>query len=159
MRLMGLYLFALLVGCHREPTGEVRSETNDLSPGVAPKLASISAAQQRVDAGNVDARNKASEVAKTAAPECRVASDCEAVPVECCDCKSGGSQQALPKAKAEALKKSLPARCKDVMCTMMFSTDPTCGKRPDCVDGACVMVAKGGTSPSKSAPSKPRKSK
>ena len=31
-------------------------------------------------------------------------------------------------------------RCKTTMCTMMLSTDPTCGQRPDCVDGQCVMV-------------------
>jgi hypothetical protein len=28
------------------------------------------------------------------------------------------------------------------MCTMMLSTDPTCGQEADCVNGACVMVPK-----------------
>lgn len=141
------WLFALFIGCRQEPAVAVRSETNDLSLG-------LSLGQR------IEAEKKASEGGKRGMLECKLASDCEVVPVECCDCANGGRQQAVSKANAAALKKALSARCKEVVCTMMLSLDPSCSKRPECVDGVCVLVGeKGATPPLKSSPATPHRSK
>jgi hypothetical protein len=63
-------------------------------------------------------------------------------PEDCCDCANGGRQHAIAKAQQAASKAARTKRCKGVMCTLMLSVDPTCGKRPDCVEGQCVMVDK-----------------
>jgi hypothetical protein len=76
------------------------------------------------------------------ARECKAAADCIVEPEDCCDCANGGRQHAIPKAQQAASKAARAKRCKGVMCTLMLSLDPTCGKRPDCVEGQCVMVDK-----------------
>jgi hypothetical protein len=79
---------------------------------------------------------------KKGPPECKVAADCVVEPLECCDCANGGKQHAVTKKAAAAGKAAHDAKCKTKMCTMMLSTDPSCGMRADCVDGACVMGPK-----------------
>ncbi|MCA1665611.1 MAG: hypothetical protein LC659_15310, partial [Myxococcales bacterium] len=73
--------------------------------------------------------------------ECKVAADCVIEPVDCCDCANGGKQHAIAKKAAAAAKAARAGRCKGKMCTMMLSTDPSCGQRAQCVEGACVMAA------------------
>ncbi len=142
----------VVAGCREEPTIVIKFEPNDLAgraatptPGVArPGDLGAAAATTPPDLG----------AAKTAAPatkegkkkggggECKVAADCVVVPLECCDCANGGKQHAISKKRAAAEKASRAEKCKTAVCTMMLSTDPSCGQRADCVDGACVMVKK-----------------
>jgi hypothetical protein len=63
-------------------------------------------------------------------------------PLDCCDCANGGRQHAVPKKQLAKVKAERAKRCKNAMCTMMLSTDPTCGQQADCVAGECVMVPK-----------------
>jgi hypothetical protein len=98
----------LVGGCHEEPTIVIRFEPADLAKAKPGKPA-----------------------------ECKVASDCDVEPVDCCDCSSGGKQHAVTKV---ARKAAYEKRCDHVMCTMMLSTDPSCPKHPDCVAGACMLV-------------------
>ena len=71
----------------------------------------------------------------------QAAADCVVEPTDCCDCANGGKQHAIPKKLAAAQKAARAERCKATACTMMLSTDPSCGERADCVDGQCVMAA------------------
>jgi hypothetical protein len=141
------FLFVLCVGvlgCREEPAIVIKFEPNDLAQ--APKAATtvtdggLAAAKP----APADAAAKPAEPtpAKKGPAECKTAADCVVEPAECCDCANGGKQHAIPKAHAAASKAERKKRCKDTMCTMMLSTDPTCGQRADCVAGSCVMAAK-----------------
>lgn len=132
MRAIWLCVPMLLVACRDEPTIVIKFEPSDLAAARAPVS---------VDAG-APARAPADLGAPKQASECKAAADCIVVPAECCDCANGGRQHAIAKAHAAAAKKARAKQCAGVMCTMMASTDPTCGKRADCVAGACVMVDK-----------------
>jgi hypothetical protein len=145
-RLM-LVCVLLGIGCHEEPPIVIKFEPADMA-GAKP----ASAAATVADAGGAVAKMADAGAAvkapmvppgpptvKKGAPECKTAADCEVVPVECCSCANGGKQQAVTHKAAAALNKDRPKRCKDIMCTMMVSTDPTCGKRADCVAGQCTM--------------------
>ena len=59
--------------------------------------------------------------------ECKAAADCVVEPLDCCDCANGGKQHAIAKKTAAAAKSAHAAKCKAQMCTMMLSTDPSCG--------------------------------
>jgi hypothetical protein len=140
-------LFAIVllgIGCHEEPPIVIKFEPADAGKAAAVPVAVGDAAAPvavaRPDAGAAPKAESAG--AKKGAPECKLAADCEVVPTECCDCANGGKQEAASHQKAAELKAGRPKRCKDVMCTMMVSTDPSCGKRADCVEGRCVMVEK-----------------
>jgi len=137
-------LGCLLGGCREEPTIVIKFEPNDLagaSVGTKPSGASDMAAAPKPADLAVAAATKP-EKKKGAAAECKVAADCVVEPIECCDCANGGKQHAIAKKTAAATKAAREAKCKTAMCTMMLSTDPSCGMRADCVDGACVMVPK-----------------
>lgn len=135
-----------LCGCKEEPTIVIKFEPNDMSGARAatatkdggPPAADLATAP----ATESKAETKKDKVGKKAAAECKVAADCVVEPADCCDCANGGKQHAIPKKQAAASKAARAERCKHTMCTMMLSTDPTCGERPDCVDGQCVMVKK-----------------
>jgi hypothetical protein len=129
-------LFLVAAGCKEEPTIVIRFEPNDLS--ASPKTVAASVAPDGGAAPPVDL----GVVAKKSGPakkECATAADCVLVPSECCDCANGGKQKAIPKSAEAAAKAERAKKCKTVMCTMMLSTDPTCGKAADCVAGECVM--------------------
>lgn len=135
-------LATLVVGCREEPTIVIKFEPNDLGgkSAVAAKVADMAEAAKPADlavAAKVPPGAK-----KGAAAECKAAADCVVAPLECCDCANGGKQHAIAKKTAAAAKSAHDARCKAQMCTMMLSTDPSCGMKADCVDGACVMVKK-----------------
>ena len=135
------------VGCHEEPPIVIRFEPNDLSqtqkaaPASSDAGATPKAAVAVADAG---APPKLLPPTATTPPskgaECKLASECVIEPVDCCDCANGGKQHAIAKKAVAASKAARQKRCKNVACTMMLSTDPTCGQRADCVAGHCEMV-------------------
>jgi hypothetical protein len=140
-------LMFFIAGCREEPTIVIKFEPNDMS-GV--KVADMSArkpadlATAPADLAVVAAKGGAGKAAKAGkgAAECKAAADCVIEPVECCDCANGGKQHAVSKKVAAATKAARAQKCKTAVCTMMLSTDPSCGQRADCVDGACVMIKK-----------------
>jgi len=119
--------------CHEEPTIVIRFEPSDGDVRPARKPSPTPTPTPTPSAAAAPAKPM---------HECKAASDCIVVPEECCDCANGGKQHAIPKVKVAADKSARAKKCKQVMCTMMASTDPTCGMRPDCVSGACVMIKK-----------------
>jgi hypothetical protein len=130
--------FALAIavcGCHEEPTIVIKFEPND-------------AALKPVDLAHPADLSRAADLApvrvgtKEAKHECKRATDCVLEPLDCCDCANGGRQHAVAKKQLAKIKAERAKRCKNAMCTMMLSTDPTCGQQADCVDGACVMAPK-----------------
>jgi hypothetical protein len=143
---------AFLVGCREEPTIVIKFEPNDMSGGKRADLGSLGTgaaakpADLAVAPADLAVAAKKGPAGKTqkggAAAECKVAADCVIEPVECCDCANGGKQHVVTKKVAAATKAARAAKCKTAVCTMMLSTDPSCGQRADCVDGACVMVKK-----------------
>jgi hypothetical protein len=119
-------------GCHEEPTIVIKFEPNDAT--VKPDQARPADMSRAADM----------TPAKAAAPkhECKRAADCAVEPLDCCDCANGGRQHSVAKKDLAKLKVARAKKCKDQMCTMMLSTDPTCGQEADCVNGECVMVPK-----------------
>jgi hypothetical protein len=134
-------MLSCLAACHEEPTIVIKFEPNDLAGAAArPVDLGAPAAARAVADLAVAAADKSAH--KKPALECKKAADCVVVPAECCDCANGGKQHAIAKKELAEAKTARAERCKGKMCTMMMSTDPSCGQRPDCVDGACVMVKK-----------------
>jgi hypothetical protein len=131
-----------VLGCREEPTIVIRFEPSDMTPA-ATRVAARSDAGGAISLGTDGGVRAIGAAPKRAAPaECHAAADCVVEPEECCDCANGGKQHAIPKANAAASKTARTKRCKGVFCTLMLSTDPTCGMRADCVDGRCVMTKK-----------------
>jgi hypothetical protein len=122
-------------GCHEEPTIVIKFEPNDaaVKPGDQARPADMTRPPDLAPA---------KIAVKEAKHECKRATDCVLEPLDCCDCANGGRQHAVPKKQLAKIKAERVKRCKNAMCTMMLSTDPTCGQQPDCVEGACVMVPK-----------------
>jgi hypothetical protein len=139
---------ALLFGCREEPTIVIKFEPNDLAGTVAAKPIDMTAPAAAAKAADLGVVAKAPDKAgkkgdgKKAAAECKVAADCAIEPTDCCDCANGGKQHAIAKKALAASKAARADKCKGQLCTMMLSTDPSCGQRADCVDGACVMTKK-----------------
>jgi hypothetical protein len=133
----------LVVGCREEPTIVIKFEPNDLGKSaVAAKVADMAEAAKPPADMTVVAEKAPPGKKKGAAAECKAAADCVVAPLECCDCANGGKQHAVSKKIAAATKAARAQKCKTAVCTMMLSTDPSCGQRADCVDGACVMIKK-----------------
>ena len=134
-----LSLLSCFVGCREEPTIVIKFEPNDMAKVARPADMTVAAAAKPADLAVAAAPT--AEKKKGKAAECKVAADCVLEPLDCCDCANGGKQHAIAKKAAAAAKAARAERCKAQMCTMMLSTDPSCGQRADCVDGACVMAA------------------
>jgi hypothetical protein len=131
-------------GCHEEPTIVIKFEPNDLS-GVKTSadlstLPTTRPADMTIAAATTTTAKTAAK--PKAALECKAPTDCVVVPVDCCDCANGGKQRAISKKNVAAVQAERKARCAQTMCTMMMSTDPSCGQRADCVAGACALVKK-----------------
>ena len=126
-RLAGLLLaLGIGAGCRKEPTIVIRFEPSDLGqPAAAHTVAVPSVAVPGA--------------APRAVLGCQTADDCGVVPVDCCDCAQGGKQEALSKKGIAAAQSARQARCKDMMCTMALSTDPSCTRKAACVEGKCVL--------------------
>jgi hypothetical protein len=138
---LGAALATLVLGaaaCREEPTIVIKFEPNDL--GARPPEMAKRPADLAQPAPDLATAQKEPPPGKKKAAECKVAADCVVEPLDCCDCANGGKQHAIAKKLAAASKARRDQRCKHTMCTMMLSTDPSCGQRADCVDGACVMV-------------------
>jgi len=134
----GFALLLCAVGCREEPTIVIKFEPNDMTgAAIVAKPADLATAARPADMAVAAVEKR--KPPKTA--ECKKAADCVVEPVDCCDCANGGKQHAVSKKAAAATKSARAERCKAKMCTMMLSTDPSCGQRADCVDGACVMAA------------------
>jgi hypothetical protein len=131
-------------GCREEPTIVIKFEPNDLAgaKAVAVDLGRPAASDLGARPTDLGVAKKSASSAKNKNPECKVAADCVVEPIECCDCANGGKQHAISKKQAAATKSARADKCKHAVCTMMLSTDPSCGERADCVDGACVMRKK-----------------
>jgi hypothetical protein len=127
----------LVGGCHEEPTIVIRFEPTDAA--VRPH---VDAARSSTAVAAAPAAGLAVSPDLGSAPgaECKAASECVAEPVDCCDCAHGGALRAISKAAAVRAKPSRRTRCKDQVCAAMMSTDPSCARKPDCVDGRCVLV-------------------
>ena len=139
---VAVVLFSLtfgVAGCREEPTIVIKFEPNDLAGASKPADMSLMAAKA---ADLAVAEKRAPEKKRGAAVECKAAGDCVLEPLDCCDCANGGKQHAIAKKLAAASKAARADKCKTKMCTMMLSTDPSCGQRAECVDGACVMMQK-----------------
>ena len=130
---------AAIAGCREEPTIVIKFEPNDMAKVARPADMTVAAAAKPAD---LAVAAPTAEKKKGKAAECKVAADCVVEPLDCCDCANGGKQHAISKKAAAAGKAARTERCKTAMCTMMLSTDPSCGERAACVDGQCVMVAK-----------------
>jgi hypothetical protein len=143
-------LFVAVAGCREEPTIVIKFEPNDLagksvaspSTGKPGDMAALAAAAAAPDLGVAKKPAAPTKAEGKTAAECKVAADCVVEPLDCCDCANGGKQHAIAKRQAAAAKAARAERCKTAVCTMMLSTDPSCGQRADCVDGRCVMVKK-----------------
>lgn len=128
----------LLVGCKQEPAIVIKFDANDLA-GQAPKL--IDMASRAPDLASAPDLAPAAAGAASGEHKCKKTSDCEAVPVDCCPCSSGGAVHAIAKKGADAVAEAArEKRCKGTMCPMHVSNDPSCGKSVACVAGACVLV-------------------
>jgi hypothetical protein len=136
---IALSLLSCIVGCREEPTIVIKFEPNDMAGAAKPRdMVVAAAAAQPAD---LAVAALTAEKKKGKAAECKVAADCVVEPLDCCDCANGGKQHAIAKKGAAAAKAARAERCKAQVCTMMLSTDPSCGQRAECVDGACVMAA------------------
>lgn len=124
-------------GCHEEPTIVIRFEPSD-----AAGLAQVKPSPTPTPSIPASPSPSPAAKPKTATKECKTAADCVVMPEECCDCANGGRQHAIAKKTLAAARAARAESCKHTMCTMMLSTDPTCGMRADCVAGACEMVKK-----------------
>jgi len=129
--------FALaFAGCDHEPAIVVRFDTRDLAGADAgkPNDASAPAKLANDDAGVVHEASK-----PPLGPACKVEADCTLIVDGCCDCANGGKLAPALKRDEAKLAKAHQAACKGTMCTMMVSTDKSCGSRPACVDGHCAL--------------------
>lgn len=130
-----------LSACRDEPTIVIKFEPNDLSGSKPADLAPRPNAEAHpADLGT--AKKVVTSKAPPKSAECKIAADCVVEPTDCCDCANGGMQHAVAKKAAPAANAARAEKCKRAVCTMMLSTDPSCGQRADCVHGACVMVKK-----------------
>jgi hypothetical protein len=134
-----LSLLSCMVACREEPTIVIKFEPNDMARVV--RAADMTVAAAPATPADLAVAAPTSEKKKGKAAECKVAADCVVEPLDCCDCANGGKQHAIAKKAAAASKAARADRCKAQVCTMMLSTDPSCGQRAACVDGACVMAA------------------
>ena len=138
-----LCLFVLgVAACQKEPAIVIKFEPADLAGRDLAKprdLAGGDAATKVEPAAHEESAGKAGKTAPAAQAACTTDADCVIIPDGCCDCANGGKEHAVAKRDEAKLRAAQRASCKDVMCTMMVSTDPTCGKRPACRAGACTM--------------------
>jgi hypothetical protein len=134
---IALCLVVLGMGaCQREPAIVIRFEPSDLAGRDLAKPRDLGVPPD----GAVKAVAEKKTATKSETPaQCASDADCVIIPDGCCDCANGGKEHAVAKRDEAKLRAAQRASCKDVMCTMMMSTDPTCGKRPVCVDSACTM--------------------
>jgi hypothetical protein len=93
-----------------------------------------------VSLGGAQAKKSGKKAAPAAASECKVDSDCVAVPDDCCSCNEGGKQRAILRKDQAAYEKDRKKRCAETMCTEVMSQDPSCSQKPFCGAGICELA-------------------
>jgi hypothetical protein len=142
MKSAGLLIVALLaVACEREPAIVVRFDAVDQGTVVRRDLATASPTADAAIKPAADLAVSAAPVMKAKAEACASDADCVLVPDGCCGCANGGKLKAAHKHDQARLEAAQKKTCADTMCTMMVSTDPSCGQRPSCVSGECRLRA------------------
>lgn len=116
---MLLLVLCIATGCKEDPRIVIRFD--------APDLAGSSV--------NAAVRRDAAVAPEPASAACKTDADCTIEVDGCCDCANGGKQKAVSKRRAPGTPKP---PC-DSACTMMISTDPSCGRRAACVEGSCAL--------------------
>jgi len=136
---LSLCLFA--GACEREPAIVIRFDPVDLSGRDLQKARDLATARDAATPTDLALQPtaKIAPVFGAGAMRCHAEKDCVIVPDGCCGCANGGKQAAALQRDEKSLRATQRAQCKDVMCTMMVSNDPTCGKRAACVEGSCAM--------------------
>jgi len=71
---------------------------------------------------------------------CSVDSDCIIVDGDCCGCTSGGTATTISKELKEKWEEKLLKKCKEVECLDVISDDPSCFKKPKCINNVCQLV-------------------
>lgn len=69
---------------------------------------------------------------------CTQDSDCVSVKNDCCGCTAGGSAVAINKSLESEWQKKLD--CKEIMCTAVMSSHPSCFQEPKCVESKCILA-------------------
>lgn len=148
---LGAFVSISCGGCEKQPDIVIRFDARDLSQPdatttardaassalVAPTDAAVPPPAKGVSAPKAE---KAALGARAQSPlSCASDADCVIVPDGCCGCANGGKQKAVAKRDEAKVLAARRTSCKDVMCTMMVSSDPTCGKRATCLEGECAM--------------------
>lgn len=141
MRWLGGCLMAVLcVACEREPAIVVRFDSVD--QGVVQARRDLASPPVIADAAVSRDASIPPDLAasgKSKANGCANTSDCVLVEDGCCSCANGGRLKAVLKRDEPRLAAARKKACAETVCTMMVSTDPSCGQRVDCVAGECVM--------------------
>ncbi len=128
----------LFGGCEREPVIVVRFDPADQRP------ATRAVQRDLATAGVVDAATTFDAATVAVAPpaakaQCKTDGDCVLVSDGCCGCANGGKLKTALKREEAKLIAAQKKSCADTMCTMVVSSDPSCGKRVGCVEGVCAM--------------------
>ncbi|MSP61235.1 MAG: hypothetical protein EXR72_12995 [Myxococcales bacterium] len=124
----------LAAGCKEEPTIVITFAPQDLA--VAARPPDLARPVERpVDlAPPVDLA--------VAGDPCKNDSECALVKADCCGCSAGGKARGVARARVKAHDKELGAKCKEVACMAMMSTDPSCSATAACIAGRCGLAAK-----------------
>lgn len=133
------FLSLLAVACEREPAIVIRFDLVDLSGRDLQRSRDLAAPNDAASAPDAATAPAARVAPVPASARCHADADCVLVPDGCCGCANGGKQVPALAREQKKLVAAQHAQCKDVMCTMMVSNDPTCGKRVGCIEGSCVM--------------------
>jgi len=67
-------------------------------------------------------------------------SDCIVADGGCCDCYHGGTAIAINKDLKQKWEEKLLKECKGIECLDVISDDPSCFKKPECVNGVCQLA-------------------
>ena len=73
---------------------------------------------------------------------CKADSDCALVAADCCGCKGGGKQKAIPAREKASYERKRQARCADTLCTTVMSRDSSCAETAAavCKEGQCSLA-------------------
>ena len=64
---------------------------------------------------------------------------CVKVKADCCGCQEGGKNIPINRNYKSYWESKLRKKCKDVMCPMVISNDPSCSQKVSCIDNRCQL--------------------
>ncbi len=70
---------------------------------------------------------------------CSQDSDCVLVKADCCGCSAGGKAAAINKNFEKEWGEKLSKECQGIKCLDVLSNDPSCFKKPKCIDNKCAL--------------------